>query len=293
MWINIITAVINILKYLFRKKDQTQVNEQVYQEIKDTPKVEEIKPVEEPVNQTINPIEPTETVETVETVKSNLNIIQKLLPPNQYVQDSKFKVQQCVIHHTAGGSAQSTYNYWNSSKDRVATHFLIDRDGTVYQCMPMEKCWGYHLYVASPGNKIDRQYKKLSSKYDAQSIGIELCNFGYVNFVDGKFVNYVGKLIHHDRVVKLDTPYKGYSYWEDYTAEQTESLRLLLLHLLEEYPILSQGLKDDYSNIGEISKDALDMKPGIYGHGQYRTDKYDIFPSQRIITMLNSLKANI
>lgn len=284
MWINIITALINILKYLFRKKDQTQVNEQVYQEIKDTPKVEEIKPVEEPVNQTINPIQ---------SVKPNLNIIQKLLPPNQYVQDSKFKVQQVYLHHTAGGSAESTINYWLSNKERISTHFIIDRDGTIYQCIPLEKAWGYHLYIASPGNKIDRKYKKLSSKYDAQSVGIELCSYGYVNFIDGKFVNYVGKLIHHDRVVKLDKPCKGYFYWEDYTESQVKALETLLLHLLQEYPILQQGLKEDYSNIDEIDINALEMKPGIYTHQNVRSDKYDIFPSQRIIEMLNSLKANV
>lgn len=287
MWINIITALINILKYLFKKKDQTQVNEQVYQEIKDTPKVEEIKPVEEPVNQTINPIQ------SVESVKPNLNIIQKLLPPNQYVQDSKFKVQQVYLHHTAGGSAESTINYWLSNKERISTHFIIDRDGTIYQCIPLEKAWGYHLYIASPGNKIDRKYKKLSSKYDAQSVGIELCSYGYVNFIDGKFVNYVGKLIHHDRVVKLDKPCKGYFYWEDYTESQVKALETLLLHLLQEYPILQQGLKEDYSNIDEIDINALEMKPGIYTHQNVRSDKFDVFPSPRLIKMLNSLKADV
>jgi N-acetyl-anhydromuramyl-L-alanine amidase AmpD len=285
MWIKLFFQLLRLwLARVLTPKEETKsdlpviTNQDVYTEIKETPPVPEIK----------------EEIKTIiEPVATKLNIIQKLLPPNQYVQDSKFKVQQCVIHHTAGGSAESTYNYWNSSKDRVATHFIIDRDGTIYQCMPMEKSWGYHLYIASPGNKIDRAYKKLSSKYDAQSVGVELANYGYVNFVNGKFVNYVGKLIHHDRVTKLDTPYKGYSYWEDYTKEQVDSLKLLLLHLIEEYPILSQGLIDDYSNIGEISKDALDMKPGIYGHAQYRTDKYDIFPSKRIIEMLNSLKPTL
>lgn len=293
MWINIITALINILKYLFKKKEQVQVNEQVYQEIKNTPKVEEILPVEsvepkieEPVNQTINPVQE-------HLNQSNLKIIQQLLPPNQYVQDSKFKVQQVYLHHTAGGTAQSTINYWLSNKERISTHYIIDRDGTIYQCIPLEKAWGYHLYVASPGNKIDRKYKKLGSKYDAQSIGIELASYGYVNFIDGKFVNYVGKLIHHDRVVKLDKPCKGYSYWEDYTEDQVKALELLLLHLLQEYPILQHGMKEDYSNLDEIDLDALEMKPGIYSHQNVRSDKYDVVPSPRLIKMLNSLKANI
>lgn len=279
MWIKIFQILIVLIKSWFSKKDNT--NEKVYEEIKNTPPVVEVsKPEVKPVIQ-----EPV--------VTTALKIIQNFLPPNQYVQDSKFVLNQVYLHHTAGSSAKSTIEYWSSNKERVSTHYIIDRDGTVIQCIPLEKAWGYHLYVGSPGNKIDRSYKKLGSKYDAQSIGIELANFGYVNFVDGKFVNYVGKLIHHDRVVKLDKPCKGYYYWEDYTKEQVESLEKLLIHLLNEYPQLQQGLKEDYSNLDQISFDALNMKPGIYGHQQVRTDKFDVFPSPRLIEMLNNLKNNV
>jgi len=287
MWIRLFAQLFKLwLVRILTPKEEPKsdlpviTNEDIYTEIKETPSITVL-------------IQKEDTKTIIEPVATKLNIIQKLLPPNQYVQDSQFIVNQVVIHHTAGGDSSGTYKYWLSNNERVATHFLVDRDGAIYQCIPLEKSWGYHLYVASPGNKIDRAYRKKGSDYDKQSVGIELANYGYVNFVDGKFVNYVGKLIHHDRVTKLDTPYKGYSYWEDYTVEQVESLRLLLLHLLEEYPILVHGLLDDYSNIGEINKDALDMKPGIYSHTSYRTDKFDIAPSKRIITMLNSLKPTL
>lgn len=283
MWIRILFQLLRLwLVRILTPKEEPKsdlpaiTNEDVYTEIKETPPVvkEEIKTIIEPV-------------------ATKLNIIQKLLPPNQYVQDSKFKINQIYLHHSAGGSAESTINYWLSNRERISTHFIIDRDGTIYQCIPLEKAWGYHLYVASPGNKIDRKYKKLSSQYDAQSVGVELANYGYVNFVDGKFVNYVGKLIHHDRIVKLDKPCKGYYYWEDYTQEQVNSLKSLLLFLLEEYPILKQGLKEDYSKLDEIDINALDMKPGIYSHQNVRQDKFDVFSSPRLIEMLNSLKPTL
>lgn len=285
MWIKLFFQLLRLwLARVLTPKEETKsdlpiiTNQDVYTEIKEIPPVPEIK----------------EEIKTIiEPVATKLNIIQKLLPPNQYVQDSKFKVQQVYLHHTAGGSAESTINYWLSNRERISTHFIIDRDGTIYQCIPMEKAWGYHLYVASPGNKIERKYKQLSSKYDAQSVGIELCNFGYVNFVNGKFVNYVGKLMHHDRIVKLDKPCKGYFYWEEYTQEQINSLKSLLLHLLEEYPVLQEGLKEDYSNLDEIDTNALMMKPGIYSHQNVRQDKFDVFCSPRLIKMLNSLKPTL
>lgn len=285
MWINIITALINILKYLFRKKDQTQVNEQVYQEIKDTPKVEEIKPVEEPVNQTINPIQ---------SVKPNLNIIQKLLPPNQYVQDSKFKPNSICLHHTNGHSWQSTYNYWASDNGlRVATHFLIDRDGSVIQCIPLEKAWGFHINIAAKDNKIPTKYKNLGRKYDMQSIGIELCSMSQVTPYNGKFLDTYGKVFKGE-ITKLNKPFRGFEYFESYTKEQINALELLLLHLLDEYPKIKEGLYDNYENKFDINQDALEMKSGIFFHVSYRTGtKWDLYPHPNLIAMLNDLKNKI
>lgn len=286
MWTQLLTFIIKLLLHIvelvIKKTSKPKKTEEPKESVHNTEDIP--SQVELPK---VNPIQ--EPVSTKPDL-SKLKIIDNFLPLNSYVQDSKFVVNQIVLHHTAGGSAESTINYWMSDKQRVATHFIIDRDGTVYQCIPLEKSWGYHLYVGSPGNKIDTKYKKLGQKYDSQSVGIELCNYGYLNFVQGKFVNYVGKLIHSNRVINIPN-YKGYSYWEDYTNEQIESLNLLLLKLLEEYPGIKQGLKQDYSLIGEIDKDALDMKPGIYSHVNYRTDKFDIYPNPKIIKMLNDLNS--
>ena len=54
-----------------------------------------------------------------------------------------------VLHYTAGGTITSNFNYFNNveieaarkaNKDastlNVSSHFLVDRDGTVYQLMP-------------------------------------------------------------------------------------------------------------------------------------------------------------
>ena len=125
MWIKLFFQLLRLwLARILTPKEEPKsdlpviTNEDVYTEIKETP-----------------PVEIKEDIKTIiEPVATKLNIIQKLLPPNQYVQDSQFIVNQVVVHHTAGGDSAGTYRYWVSNRERIATHFLVDRDGTIYQC---------------------------------------------------------------------------------------------------------------------------------------------------------------
>lgn len=54
-----------------------------------------------------------------------------------------------VLHYTAGGTMQSTFNYFNNTEIEdgraynkkqstlnVSSHYLVDRDGTIYQLLP-------------------------------------------------------------------------------------------------------------------------------------------------------------
>lgn len=225
--------------------------------------------------------------------KSEFKIIRNFLPFNQYVHDSEFVPEMIFLHHTAGASINSSIDYWKNSKDRVGVHFCIDRNGETYQCIPLERAWAYHLYVASPGNKIDRRFKKLSSLYDKKSIGIELAGFGYVDLFNNKFINCYGQVVDSKKVIKLDKPYKGKLYWENYTDEQIESLKNLLLYLLDSFPKIAKGLKSNYEDIFTINEDALNLKPGIYSHTSVRTDKWDLYPNPNLITMLNELHKQI
>lgn len=283
MWTNVFKFLINIALVLLRhKSEQKQVNEEVYQEIKETPEPNKVEPlplIQEPINQ------PKQMKE--------FKIIQKLLPPSQYVQDSKFRPEMIILHHTAGASFDSSYRYWASTRERIATHFGIDRNGDTYQCIPLERAFGFHIYIASPGNKIDRKFKNLGQEYDRKSIGIELASYGWVEKYGDKFLNCYGKVIDPNKVIKLDKPYKGFEYWEAYTQEQLDSLENLLTYLLAQFPKIASNLKDDYSNIFSIDQDALNFVPGIYSHTSLRQDKYDCFPDPNLIKMLNNLKNKI
>lgn len=215
-------------------------------------------------------------------------LIEKLLPSSQYENSTTIKDFIC-LHHTAGYSADSTIAYWMGNKSKVATNFVLDRDGTIYLTVPLDK-WAYHLGVNRNGNQIPKSYKKLGHEYDRRSIGIELASVGQLVLKDGVFYDVYKRAVHPDKVVQIEK-YKGYSHWEKYSQAQIESLELLLLYLFDKYPMIKEKakLKTDYSDIGEISQSALEMKDAIVSHSSLVTCKYDTPPQPNLVKMLNQL----
>lgn len=222
----------------------------------------------------------------VEPVDSSLVIKQEYLPKGQYVNEITFK-DSIVLHHTAGGNYKGTIAHWLSKQDRVATHYLIDRDGTIVQTIPLE-CWAYHLGVNSADNKISREFKKNSERLDKKSISIELCSYGQLSKKGDKFYTIYKNEIPEEKVAKLEYSFRGFDYFEKYTEEQLRSLKKLLEQILKDHPHIL--LQEDYSNIFDTNQDALEGKSGIFTHVSYRTNgKWDCYPDKDLIQVLNSL----
>lgn len=95
-----------------------------------------------------------------------------------------------VLHDTeGGGSPQNVIDGWASNGQRVAAHFVVGKDGTVVQCVPMDNIahhagYGNRGYNAQFGVPEDgRDDKRGTSSYDygmnGYSIGIELVHEGW------------------------------------------------------------------------------------------------------------------
>ena len=95
-----------------------------------------------------------------------------------------------VLHDTeGGGSPQNVIEGWASNEQRVAAHFVVGKDGTVVQCVPMDNIahhagYGNRGYNAQFGVPEDgRDDKRGTSSYDygmnGYSIGIELAHEGW------------------------------------------------------------------------------------------------------------------
>ena len=214
------------------------------------------------------------------------------LSEGQYVNEETKKLQ-IVLHHTAGNSsAPGTIKMWNADdRGRIATCVVISGkglskdtfDGEICQAFSSKK-WAYHLGIKPDVFRANAlPYRSL----DPLAIGIEICNWGPLTLKnDGKFYNYVDRVVPTEQVCTLEKPYKGYTYYHAYTDAQIESVRQLLIYWSKIHGI---SLKYNEKDMWEVSKNALSAVPGLYTHNSYRKDKSDISPQPKMIAMLKSL----
>ena len=208
-------------------------------------------------------------------------IVQARLSDNQFFAEDS-KKSQIYLHHTAGGGdAVAVSRFWNGNDSRIATAFVIGEKGTIVQCFS-SRHWAWHLGVDSEDfARNGAKYKNLNKS----SVAIEVCNWGPLKLKDGKYYNYVNKIVDPSMVTTLDKPFKGHVLWYKYTDEQIESLRQLVDYLCETYNIP----REYRSEIFDIDKNAFNDIPGIYTHNSVRKDKSDIYPCPRMIEMLKNL----
>lgn len=215
------------------------------------------------------------------------------LPLNQYYQGVYAK-KHIVLHHTAGASAASSVAHWASNPDHIATPYIIDRDGTIYETFD-PKYWAYHLGV------------KGNTAIEKSSIGIEICSYGSLavaikdkpgKYKKGDFLTYTGRLIAPGKIVKThpfrpnvnpfagtpDVSYTG-TVWEKYADEQIAALKLLLPYLIDRFKIPIQANREKFYEYQDPNK----LPPGIWSHSTVRKDKIDIAPQPAIVEMVYGL----
>ncbi len=188
--------------------------------------------------------------------------------PTEYTKNNIF------LHHTAGYSAKDAIDWWNQTPDHVGTPFVIDRDGTIYQCFD-EKKWIYSLGVTGATNT------------EKHGIPIEIVSLGFLfKENDGEYYAYpnypshIGKSkVKESDVIAVD--FKGHKIWQKYTDAQVSSVISLIKWLVEAYNI---PIQDDVTNFFEYNpKVATQNIPGIWSHTTVRKDKWDIFPQPNLI----------
>lgn len=230
---------------------------------------------------------------------ATLNILRHLrLSSGQYMQDVLRKTQ-IVLHHTVGGSAKSTFDYWQQSADRVATAYIVDRNGDAYEVFDPHY-WAFHLGLKSANNR----------RANMQSIGIELASEGalrsgtelnavrtahgctapfdpqwlYAFDVDPdparppcKWFTRARKLYPLSdslKYFKPSSPYRGYSYFDDYDVPQVEALVLLVRQLCTEFRVPMEVPEGD---LHAYRPELVDFH-GVVHHVLLREDKTDLQP---------------
>ena len=198
------------------------------------------------------------------TLINQVQIIKsKLLKSNQYynVKTTKKKI---FLHDTAGASASSSINWWNEKPDHIAAPYLIERDGTIIEAFD-PSYWAYALGV--PGG----------TDMEKESIHIELCNYGGLSEMGGKYYIFGNKLneIPIEKVQLYKVSHRGFKAFEKYTAAQIKSTILLIDYLCKTFKIKISDV-ENFWYFGAKSK-------GLHSHTTVRKDKSDIHPQPELI----------
>ena len=182
--------------------------------------------------------------------------------------------------------------WWNETTARVGTAFIIGgkptrrshnwEDGELIQAFS-SKYWAWHLGLKKsnmpPGSESSRLL-------NAQSIGIELCNWGYLTKRNGRFYTYVNSEVPSSEVIRIDPEYRGHRYWHRYTNAQLETLQELIEYLSDAYGIPTCYKGD---RMFELDIRAFSAEPGIWTHTSVRADKTDCYPAPNLIEMLKQI----
>jgi N-acetyl-anhydromuramyl-L-alanine amidase AmpD len=189
------------------------------------------------------------------------------LPPKDYVAVATPK-DLIVLHFTAGQTARSAYETWTQDPRRIATAYIVDRDGTIYEMFD-PRYWASHLGIR--GGPV----------HDRRSIGIEIANVGPLTpSADRRSLNW---WTGHPFCALDETNayrqqrYRGYEYYAAFPPTQVDAVGALVRHLVERFSIPRQLAPAARRH--EFDEAFFASFRGIATHANFRKDKYDIGPA--------------
>lgn len=183
------------------------------------------------------------------------------LDDNQYYHEVTKKEQVCW-HHSAGGSAKSSVDWWNVNPDRIATPYFIDRNGDIIEVFD-DKYWAYALGIKG-GTAIEKK-----------TIQIEMASFGWLTEKNGKYFGMGNKEIAKENVQLYPKGWRGAKDYEKYTPQQIDSLIYLTKHLVKKHKLKIKAEKDFWLFGAKAT--------GLYSHTTFRKDKSDFHPQPELV----------
>jgi hypothetical protein len=147
-------------------------------------------------------------------------------------------------------------------------------DGKIYRAFD-DKYWAHHLGTTFNNNRI----------LNKQSVAVEICNYGPLTLStkDNKYYTYVNTVVPVEQVVKLDKPFKGFTYYHAYTDKQIAATKEFILAMKAKHPKIE--LKTPLLTVDgfEMNDKAKEGVAGVYCHTNVLTSKFDLSPQNKMI----------
>ena len=197
------------------------------------------------------------------------------LSDGQYMKESKPK-NLIVLHFTAGRNARGAYNTWEGDSHRIATAYIVDTDGVIYEAFA-PNFWAYALGIKGQPDK----------RNEKRAIQIEIANVGplvrrddvlyWWPPVENGVETYKTRWCHISEGHKyVEASFRGRDYYASFPHEQFLAVGNLVKHLCETFEIEKTI---PFDRLEDVDLAWFSEFRGIASHQNFRRDKYDIGPA--------------
>jgi hypothetical protein len=185
-----------------------------------------------------------------------------------------------ALHHTVGGSARSTIDWWRADEARIGTAYIVERDGTVFEVFD-PAAWAYQFGLRWPSAE--------RLPFERRFIGIEIAS-------EGGLIERDAELYCFDRVsprtwkprheaFDCGLTYRGYRWFDRYESEQLDAVARLVDELCARFDVPRLYPAPPFGYYG----DELVHFEGVIGHVMVRGDKSDPAPDPRLWQTLRDI----
>ena len=191
-------------------------------------------------------------------------------PEGQYIKSVTDK-KRIILHHTVSSNEQSPINWWEQTPERVATSYVIAKDGTIIEVYDSDY-WAYHIGKGSTATD------------NKEAIGIEIVNEGGLFRRDESYFWLDGKAKYSGIPHNHNAEWRGFRYFASYQEEQYQAVAELCKMLCEKHKIVDEV----YTGL-DYSKEYFKWN-GILSHRNLRADKTDVSPAWDMDKFINLMR---
>jgi N-acetyl-anhydromuramyl-L-alanine amidase AmpD len=192
------------------------------------------------------------------------------LPDGQYLATETPK-NLIVLHFTAGTTAKSAYNTWVNDPQRIATAYIVDRDGEIYEAFD-PKYWAYALGIKGGMGPV----------FEKRAIQVEIANVGPLKLRGDKLCWWPNDFNAHwcdlsETHKYVKSSFRGNDYYAAFPDEQFLAVCSLVKQLCETFNIPKQIPPEE--KLMQTDLEWFANYSGIASHQNVRADKFDIGPA--------------